>query len=228
MDTEGLEPVVVEPLGPVDSSESVLDAGQPGHPLGDVHVDSVELPGGVASPEVVPPAPQHGVEIADNKAQVETGVSPIGPVTDLAPDRGHGPRGPLVEEVATSSHPRLAHPMMEAQEVEAFPAVGEGDDRGLVGVQLQPERRQDRRHPLAGLFGPLPGVAQHGSRALATCPVIAALVGSKSAPLPAVPGDATDRYRPALSADQVVREAPATNAATMHVACRSNDWRPRS
>jgi hypothetical protein len=51
--------------------------------------------------------------------------------------------------------------MMKAQEVKALPALGEGDDPGLVGVQVQPERCQDRRHPLTGLFGPLPGVAQH-------------------------------------------------------------------
>ena len=50
---------------------------------------------------------------------------------------------------------------------------------------------------------------------------------SKAHTEPAVPGG-IGAIRPATAGGQLVRDAPATNAATMYVACRSNDWRARS
>ena len=50
--------------------------------------------------------------------------------------------------------------MMKAEEIEPFDASREVRDPGLLGVQPQPERIQDRRHQLAGLFGLLAGGAQ--------------------------------------------------------------------
>ena len=44
VNAEGLQPSVVEPAAPVEASDPVLDAGQPGQALVDVTVDSLELP----------------------------------------------------------------------------------------------------------------------------------------------------------------------------------------
>src|ERR1700694_3246077 len=65
LSTESVNPQVGQPPigaagGPAPPVEPVFGAGQHGHPLMDVAVDTVELPVGVAVPEVVPPAPQHG------------------------------------------------------------------------------------------------------------------------------------------------------------------------
>jgi hypothetical protein len=49
---------------------------------------------------------------------------------------------------------------MEAEKVETFRASREMHDPGLLGVQPQPERVQDRRHQLVGLLGLLAGGAQ--------------------------------------------------------------------
>ena len=91
VDAEVLEPLVVEPVGPVDASESVFDAGQPCHPLVDLGVDSVELLVRVSVPEVGGPTPQDGVEVADYDVQVSAGVASMGSLPDLGPDGGHGP-----------------------------------------------------------------------------------------------------------------------------------------
>ena len=50
--------------------------------------------------------------------------------------------------------------MLEPQKREPFGASGEVRDPGLLRVQSQPDRVQDRRHQLAGLFGLLAGGAQ--------------------------------------------------------------------
>ena len=50
--------------------------------------------------------------------------------------------------------------MVEAEEVEPLGTSGEVRDPGLLGMQSQPERVQDRRHQLAGLFGLLAGGAK--------------------------------------------------------------------
>ena len=156
VDAEALQPPVIEPAAPVESLESVLDAGQPGQALMDVTVDGCELPAGVAVPEVVAPAPQYGVEGVDDHLHRDAGVTPIRPLPHFGSDRADGAGGrPPVQVVATSPPPRLHQPVVKAQEVEAVPTVGEGDEPGLVGMQLQPEWCQDRRHPLMGLFGPL-------------------------------------------------------------------------
>jgi hypothetical protein len=44
VDPEALEPFVSESSGPVAPGESVLGAGQYGHPFRDVTVDDAELP----------------------------------------------------------------------------------------------------------------------------------------------------------------------------------------
>jgi hypothetical protein len=49
--------------------------------------------------------------------------------------------------------------VVEPQKVESFGASGEVHDPGLVGVQSQPERGQDRRRQLAGRVGLLAGGA---------------------------------------------------------------------
>ena len=50
--------------------------------------------------------------------------------------------------------------MLEPQERESLGASCEVRDPGLLWVQAQPERIQDRRHQLAGLLGLLAGGAQ--------------------------------------------------------------------
>ena len=47
--------------------------------------------------------------------------------------------------------------MMKAEEIEPLGACSEARDPGLLRVQPQPERIQDRRHQLAGLLGLLAG-----------------------------------------------------------------------
>jgi hypothetical protein len=51
--------------------------------------------------------------------------------------------------------------MVEAEEVETLLATGEPHDPGLVGMQLQSQRRKDRRHLLQRLFGARPASAEH-------------------------------------------------------------------
>jgi hypothetical protein len=50
---------------------------------------------------------------------------------------------------------------VEAEEVETLLATGEPHDPGLVGMQLQSQRRKDRRHPSQRLFGARPASAEH-------------------------------------------------------------------
>jgi hypothetical protein len=142
VDAQPGQPVVVEPAGPEPVSGGVLDAGQLGQPPVHVAVDSGELPGGIAVAEVGPSAPQHGVEVADDVAQVAAGEAGVGAVTDLGSDRAHCPCRRPPRQVTTTTRPlrhRLA--VMEPQEVEAILTTTEVHDAGLVGMQAQPRVR---------------------------------------------------------------------------------------
>jgi len=61
---EAGQPFQVEAVapGPVPMRQPVLVAGQSGQPHVDAAVDGGELPGGVPRPEVVAPAPKHGID----------------------------------------------------------------------------------------------------------------------------------------------------------------------
>src|SRR3954454_16308493 len=91
VDAERVEPAAVEAPLPVRSSEPVFGAGEDGHPEVDVAVDVAELAGRVASPEVRPPAPQHGVEVGDHPFDGPAHPTTIRAFTDRRADRVYRP-----------------------------------------------------------------------------------------------------------------------------------------
>jgi hypothetical protein len=167
MDTQAVHPFVVETGNPVAARQSVLDAGEDREPLVDVAVDEGELRGGVSVAKVLPPTPQHGVEIGNDIVKRQACKATVGPLTDLAPDRGDRSRTrPLLQIPTTPIFPGLPHPIMKAQEVEGAP-------RGAMGKEMT-----DEQHLIRADWNVGPGLMQrpgeaggHLGRGIACCRV---------------------------------------------------------
>ena len=85
------KPIPCKAISPVEPGEPVFATGQHRDSFMNVVIDCSELRRGVPLPEVVAPAPQHGVELFDHHTQVEPDPTRGRRVTNLASDRGHSP-----------------------------------------------------------------------------------------------------------------------------------------
>ena len=128
----------------------------------------LNLPCGVPGAEVVAPAAQHGVQVADQHPHVLHPV-PVaaGQLLHALPHPLHAAlRRPALEEVDALARPlpdRSAHALAQvaAEEVEALLAPGEIHPPRLVRVQLQTEPREHFAHALLGLLARRRRAAHH-------------------------------------------------------------------
>src|SRR5215216_7908588 len=104
----------------------MLGAGEDGQAFVDVAVELGELPRGVAVAEIRAPAAQDAVEVADDPRQGVAHIPTIGRLPDLGPDGVHRAGGrPSLPVVASPPTQGRHLVMVEAEEVESLPALGE-------------------------------------------------------------------------------------------------------
>src|SRR5262249_10357524 len=130
-----------------------------GEPTLHVVVDLVELLRGVAGAEVVAPASQDRVQLADQHPHILDPVpAPPGLLLHALPPPIHaalgGPALEKVQALALLPPDRPAHTLagVAAEEVEPPLAPGEIDPPRLVRMHLQPEPREHLAHALLGLL----------------------------------------------------------------------------
>jgi len=111
-----------------------------------VPVDAVELPVGISRPEVVAPAPEHGIQARDDFLHVlRPALSRIRQFVDALPDPLHRlRRRPSLHEVKVRRTLDAApFPDRTAKECEPFLAAPQVDNPGLLRVQHKAQTLHD-------------------------------------------------------------------------------------
>src|SRR5207249_2144187 len=113
---------------------------QPAYHVG---VQRTELTSGIPRAEVVPPTPQHGVQITDDRADIRVASRPGGQLLHALPNPLHRtPTRPTLQEVQTlmvSLPQPSAQTLVQvaAKEVKARLAIVELDSPRFLRVQLK-------------------------------------------------------------------------------------------
>src|SRR5581483_7149186 len=136
-------------------------------PFVHVAIDLVEASRGVPGAEVRAPSTQDRVEVTDHHAQIRVAPSPRRHVSHPLPDPLHRAlRRLTMQEVhalalALPDHAAQALAEIAAEEVEALRSIIELDAPRLLGMDLEPQARQDDLDAPLGFFAPLPRLAHH-------------------------------------------------------------------